>query len=127
MLPLDVLVAASLLELGTTASTERRLAAERVRDIGMRSRRSLAKRGTLALAAESPLQDPAAVDALGRALSDPDDNVRLSVAMCLGDLGDASCVERLSGILSDRNVAVGVAAANALSEIGGAIAARLLA
>ena len=123
----DEMLSTALASANDPDVVERRAAVRVIRNIALRTRTSLEKRGTLALAAESPLVDQDSVLALNQILNDDDLEVRLTAAKCIRDVGDASSVSDLANRISDPSAEVRLEAINALGEIGGAGAVRLLA
>lgn len=108
------------------SANDRQAAAFTLRENALRVRTDLRPRGSLAMPAES-LVDDQAERVLTDALGDPDELVRTTVAAALGDICGEDCVGGLAGALEDRQLEVALAAAASLGQIGGRAAADALA
>src|SRR5215204_3144613 len=107
---------------------KRREAANKLRKLGMRSRTSLEKRGTLSSPAPSPVSDNEEVmGALKSAISDSDPEVRLHAVDSAAHIGDGTSVEALKTRLQDDRHEIKLAAIQALGEIGGLSSLQALA
>jgi hypothetical protein len=107
---------------------KRREAANTLRELGMRSRTSLEKRGSLSSPAPSPISDNEEVmEALKSAISDSDSEVRLHAVDSAAHIGDATSVEALRTRLQDDRPEIKLATIEALGEIGGLSSLQALA
>jgi HEAT repeat protein len=96
----------------------RRDAAAHLRETGFARRVSLEKRGTLSVAAETPLADHE-LEAIHTAAEDDERDVRLRAVEALGDFGDARSVPLVKRLLEHDDLEVKLAALDTLGDIGG--------
>src|SRR3954454_161079 len=115
--PIDATAAASSLR-GGGEPEERLKAAHELREIGLRRRVSLERRGSFKTPAETSLSDDQ-LAALNSALGDPDEEVRLEAVSSAAELGDASTVDPLTEKLRDERLEISLAAIDSRGEIFG--------
>lgn len=119
-----------VVQLRSADSRKRKDAAERIRELGLYSQKSLDPRGTFTKAAEERLRE-GLIEAITKAIQDRDVKVKTALAAAVGEWGGETSIPKLLEEVPGRNQKTNkehaYAVVSALRNIGGPDASRALA